>query len=91
MAIFEFVRIAKRARDQISQHVKEGISEEYVKNRVLLASKADREYLEDGSYKLVYRYKRGESILRVHIFVREIVHNDLIREFVVYGVHIERA
>ena len=88
---FQFVRITRKASDQISQHRRHGISEEYVKNRVRFAPTAERNTLPDGSYRPAYRVKRGESRLRVEIFVREQVHDDLIREFVVYGVHTERA
>ena len=91
MTVFQFVRITKKASDQISQHQRQGISEEYVKTRASFAPEADRHHLPDGSYRLSYRVKRGESRLRVAIFVRERIHNELIREFVVYGVHVERA
>jgi len=87
---FEFVRFAGKASTQISQHVKNGVTEDFVRNKVLYAPKNDREYLPDGSFKLVFKVRKGrrEPIL-VKIYVRERKHNNLV-EYVIYGVHVRR-
>jgi len=41
--LFEFVRFAGKASTQISQHVKDGVTEDFVRNKVLYAPKNDRE------------------------------------------------
>jgi hypothetical protein len=57
--VFEVVRLVGKAPAQVSQHVKDGITEDFVKRRVLFALEDERVYLSDGSYKLVYRVRKG--------------------------------
>jgi len=65
----EVVRFAGKASTQISHHIKDGVTEEYVRRRVLLAIEKDKVYLPDGSYKLAYLLKRGKPLLYVLRFI----------------------
>jgi len=88
---FEYVRLAGKAPIQVSQHEKDGISEEYIKRRVLYSSIKERDYLPDGSFKLTFKFKKGHrKPFLVEIFVREKTHNNFIREYIVYGVHVTK-
>lgn len=89
---FEYVRFAGKVPSQISHHVKDGITEDFVRSRVLFTSKEDREYLPDGSYKLAFKVKHGNrKPILVEIYVRERKYNSVITEYVVYGVHVTKA
>lgn len=89
---FEIVRLVGKAPAQVSQHLKDGITEDFVRRRVLFALKDERAYLSDGSYKLAYRVRKGRaSPILVEIFVRERWRDRLIHEYIVYGVHVRRA
>ncbi|WP_287583701.1 hypothetical protein [Candidatus Borrarchaeum sp.] len=88
---FEYVRLAGKAPIQVSQHEKDGVSEGYIKRRVLYSSIKEREYLPDGSFRLILKFKKGHrKPFLVEIFVREKTYNNLIREFIVYGVHVTK-
>jgi len=88
---FEVVRFAGKAPTQISQHIKDGVTEDFVRRRVLLALEEEKTYLSNGSYKLTYHLKRAKaSLILVEIYIRERWHNRLIHEFIVYGVHVRR-
>lgn len=68
---FEVVRLVGKAPLQISQHVKDGVTEEFVRRRVLFALEDEKTYLRDGAYKLSYRVKKGKaSRFSVEIYVR---------------------
>ncbi len=89
---FEYVRLTGKAPAQVSQHQKDGISEEYIKRRVLYSSVEEREYLPDESFKLIFKFRKGHrKPILVEIFVREKTYNNLIRELIVYGVHITKV
>jgi len=89
---FEVVRLVGKAPTQISQHLKDGITEDFIRRRVLFALENERVYLPDGSYKLTYRVRKGRALLvLVEIFVRERWHDRLIHEYIVYGVHVRRG
>ena len=88
---FEVVRLVGKASLQISQHVKDGVTEDFVRRRVLLALEDEKTYLRDGAYKLSYRVKKGKaSHVSVEIYVRERWHNRLIHEYIIYGIHVRR-
>jgi len=88
---FEVVRLAGKAPAQISQHLKDGITEDFVVRRVLFALEEERKYLSNGSFKLVYNVRKAKaSPIIVEIYVREKWHNRLIHEYIVYGVHLRR-
>lgn len=88
---FEVVRLAGKAPAQISQHLRDGITEDFVRRRVLFALEEEKTLLPDKSYKLTYCVKKGKaSPLLVEIYVREKWHNKLIHEFIVYGIHVRR-
>ncbi|MDI6847540.1 MAG: hypothetical protein QMD23_05355 [Candidatus Bathyarchaeia archaeon] len=70
---FEVVRLVGKASLQISQHVKDGITEDFVRRRVLFALEDEKTYLRDGTYKLSYRVRKGKaSHVSVEIYVREV-------------------
>jgi len=88
---FEIVRLAGKAPTQISHHIKDGITEDFVRRRVLLALQEEKKHLANGSFKLTYLVRKGKaSALLVEIYVREKWHNTLIHEYTVYGVHVRR-
>ena len=58
---FEVVRLVGKAPTQISQHLKDGITEDFVRRRVLFALEGEKVYLLDGSYKLTYRVRKGRA------------------------------
>jgi len=82
---FEVVRLVGKAPLQVSQHLKDCITEDFVRRRVLFALEAEKVYLPDGSYKLTYRVRKGGgSPVSVEIYVRERWHDRLIHEYIVY-------
>ena len=86
------MRFAKKAIVQISHHVKDGITEDYIRRRVLFSLEDDRRYFPDRSFMLSYRMKRGTaSPIMIRIYVRVRTHNKLIQELLVYGVHVRKA
>jgi len=88
---FEFVRSAGKAPVQISRHSKDGVTEDFVRRRVLFALEREKVFLPDGSFKLTYHLRKGRaSPILVEIYVREKWYNRLIHEYVVYGLHVRR-
>jgi len=88
---FEIVRLAGKAPTQVSQHVKDGITEDFIKRRVLLALEKEKKHLANGSFRLTYLVRKGKSSpLLVEIYVRDRWHNTLIHEYIVYGVHVRK-
>lgn len=54
-----------------SAYVKDGVTEDFVRRRVLFALEDEKTYLRDGAYKLSYRVKKGKaSHVSVEIYVR---------------------
>ncbi|MEX2720323.1 MAG: hypothetical protein Q6362_002755 [Candidatus Wukongarchaeota archaeon] len=88
---YEYVRLVGKASVQLSHHVKDGVTEPFIIERILRITENEKEYLENGSYKVVDRVKIGHrKPVRVYIFVRELEENCLVKEFKVYGIHLER-
>jgi hypothetical protein len=90
----ERVAFIGRAREQISHHKRDGITEAWVESIVLNADKSDKEYQPDGSFKITVRTKKPTGVkITVNIYAREEVFkiDDRIvwQTCKVFGIHVE--
>lgn len=90
----ERVEFVGKTKEQISHHRRDGITEAWVESIVLHAAESDREYLPDGSFKIVVKTKKPGGVnIRVNIYAREVVFkiDDRIiwRTCKVFGIHVE--